>query len=183
MKKLLGILFILVFISFPIKQKAIVTNSSYNMSVYVFYKDNCENCDKAKEWLENKLKDNYLVNAVYMNIDNNKELIGKIKNALNIKKDKYPLIVIGTNYFVGFKEKTSNEIYKAIEAYSKSADTCDIVTKLQSGKDIKDCISQNKNIYKNKSPFVVVIVSIILLILIGIVIFFSKKIISSRLRK
>ena len=94
MKKVLSVLFILLFICLPIVTKAVVTSSSYsNIKVYMFYDDECKSCDKAKSWLDEKIKDNNRVKKEYIKITDNEKINQKVKDVLNIKGDKLPLIL------------------------------------------------------------------------------------------
>ena len=76
MKKLLILIFLLLI--FPKSYNAITsTSSSYdnNLKVYVFYDDNCKNCDKEKEWLDT-IKN---IDVSYLNINDNNNLLKTIK--------------------------------------------------------------------------------------------------------
>ena len=151
MKKILFIL-IMILLAFPVTTKAIVTNSSSNIKVNVFYEKKCKNCDQEKEWLEEYNK-NAFINIEYFNIADNKELYAKTRSALNIKKDKLPLVVIGTDYFIDFNETVKNSLITAIISYEENTSYCDAVTKLKNNEEIKECINQNKNIYKKSNVF------------------------------
>ena len=162
MKKLLYMFFLLVLLCLPTTSKALATNSSYNnIVVYFIYEDNCNSCDKGKEFLEQHLKDNNRVRAEYIKVDNNKELNTKLREALNIKKEDTPLIIIGTNYFIGFNNKIKENLTEAIKSYENTADYCDVVSKVRNNEEIKDCINFNKDIYKEKTPTFLIIISIV----------------------
>ena len=104
----------------PFTVKAIATNSSYtDIKVYFFYEENCEECDKAKEWLETEFKENIRVRIEYLKTEENKELYDKVNNTLKIKKNKYPLMIVGSTTFIGFDEKTKNNLKEAIQSYEK----------------------------------------------------------------
>ena len=163
----------------PFTVKAIATNSSYtDINVYFFYEENCEECDKAKEWLETEFKENYRVRIEYLKIEENKELNEKLKESLKIKKNKYPLMIIGSNTFIGFNEKTKSNLKEAIKSYEEVNDSCDVVSKIRNDEDIKECLNQNKDIYKEPFEFpiygVILIVFFICLI-IGVFFMMKKK--------
>lgn len=154
MKKILFMIFLLVIICFPNIVKAIATNSSYNnIKIYFFYQDNCKECDTGKQWLEEELKDNDRVRVEYIKIDDNKELTKKTKDVLKIERENIPLIIIGTNYFLGFNNKIKDNLTNAIKSYENVEIYCDVVSKIQNNEDTKDCIIQNKDIYVQSIGF------------------------------
>ncbi len=177
MKKLLFVFFLLMLLCFPAKSNAVVTNSSYSVKVNVFLKDDCEDCEKAKEWLEEYRKEKF-IDVEYININDNNELYDKIKKELKIKNNKMPLTIIGSNYFIGFNNKMKESLNKAITAYDEVDNYCDIVSKTRQNEDVKECIKQNKDIYKanNFPTTIIVIVSLVILCsIIGINLIIKKK--------
>ncbi len=163
----------------PFTVKAIATNSSYtDIEVYFFYEDSCEECDKFKEWLEEELKDNTLIRIEYLKVDDNKELNENLKDALKIKKNKYPLMIIGSNIFIGFDEKTKNNLKEAIQSYEEVDDFCDVVSKIRNDEDIKECLNQNKDIYKESFEFPIygiVLIVFIICVILGVFFMMKKK--------
>lgn len=183
MKKFLLLLFLLMFLNFPINSNAIATNSSYSVKVYFFCNEKNKDCDKAKEWLEEYQKDNF-INVDYLNIDNNKELYNTTRESLKIKNNQMPFIIIGSNYFIGFNNKVKENLTKAIQAYEKADDYCDIVLKIQNKDNVKECIKANKKIYNQSTGlfiFIIVLIGVCLLIGAGLII--KKKKLLSRLHK
>ena len=176
MKKIMTIMIFMILI-IPFTVKAIATNSSYtDIEVYFFYEDNCEECDKAKEWLETEFKEDYRVRIEYLKTEENKELNDKVHESLKIKKNKYPLMIVGSDTFIGFNEKTKNNLKEAIHSYEEVDDFCDVVSKIRNDEDIKECLNQNKDIYKE--PFELPIYGIVLIVFIICVIlgvFFMMK--------
>lgn len=166
MKKLLFMFFLLMFLCFPIKSNAVVTNSSYSVKVNVFLKNDCKDCEKEKDWLEEYRKESFM-DIEYINIDDNNGLYDKIKKALSIKSNKTPLVIIGSNYFIGFDKNTKEELTNAIKSYEEIDSYCDTVSKVRKNEDIKDCINQNKGIY-NQSTFYSKFIKIIIYVLIFI---------------
>ncbi len=173
--------FLLAFLllTFPVISKALATNSSYNnIKVYFFYEDNCKSCEEGKNWLEENLKDNKRVRAEYIKINENKGLNKQLKKELNITKNDIPLIILGTNYFIGFNDKTKDNLTKAIKSYEDALDYCDIVSKLQNDEDIKDCIKQNKDIYNQSKSFSIPLIVLIvggLILIVAIYLVIKKK--------
>ena len=159
MKKKLIILLSIMALWMPIQTKALATNSSYdNIKVYLFYANSCEDCDKAQEWLENELKSHDRVRPVLINIDNDTKLYDEVKKTLDIKKDNEPVMVLGSHFFVGYSDKTKNNLTEAIKAYEDAEDYCDIVSKIEDNEDTNECIKQNESIYEVKEfPLALVI--------------------------
>ena len=166
MKKLLFMFFLLMFLCFPIKSNAVVTNSSYSVKVNVFLKNDCKDCEKEKDWLEEYRRESF-VDIEYINMDDNNELYDKIQKALSIKNNKTPLVIIGSNYFVGFDKNTKEELTNAIKSYEEIDNYCNTVSIVRKNEDIKDCINKNKGIY-NQSTFYSKFIKIIIYVLIFI---------------
>lgn len=174
MKKIIFIFSLFIALCFPIMTKAIATNSLYkSIKVYFFYEDNCKECNEAEDWL----KENKNIGIEYKKVEENKDLIKKIKDLLNIKKDNKPLIIIGTKYYIGFNNKIKNNIKEVIETYETNNDYCDVVSKIENNLDTKECIKQDSNTNKsNKFPmFLKIILIFIRIILVVSIIFFIKK--------
>lgn len=174
MKKQLIIFFLLILLCFPIVSKAVVTNSiEYDgTKIYVFYQESNENYEKEKQWLE----DNTNIRKEYINTNENNELYTKVKDVLKIKKDKLPLTIIGSTYFIGFDEKTKNQINEAITSYENADQYGDVVEKIRNNEDVKDIVKQNEGIYKQPgtSNNILIIVLIIVVVFILICILKAK---------
>ncbi len=171
MKKILFMLFVFMFLCFPIITKALVTNSFYNsINIYFFSENNCKDCDKEKNWLEKEFKNDNRVKIEYIKIEDNKKLNTKIRKSLNIKKNNEPLIIIGSNYFISFSSDIKNNIKEAIDSYEDADEFCDIVSMVKNNKDVKECIKQNEKIYKQPIEFPVYIKVIITISIIGLII-------------
>lgn len=180
MKKTMFILFLLMILCIPIKSEALATNASDidYIRIYLFSSDNCSECESVKEWLEDYEKKDNRISVEYLTIDSNKELNKSVKENLNIKNDNIPLIIIGSNYFVGFNDKVKKNLTKAIESYESIDEYCDIVSKIQNNEDVTKCIDENKNIYKQESlssVFVKAFVIIAGLCLVIVLILLIKK--------
>ena len=177
MKKKLFMLFLFIFLSFPIISKALVTNSFYkNINIYFFQDDNCKECKYAKEWLEEEIKNKNNIKIEYIKIDEDKKLNTKVRNVLNIKKNKTPLIIIGSNYFIGFNNNIKNDLKDAIKSYEDEDDFCDIVSRIRDNKNTKECIKQNNGIYKKSNITYILIASVIGIVLaISIALIIKKK--------
>lgn len=185
MRKILLVI-MLTFLSFPIVSYGLATNSSsYTIiRIYLLANDKCKECDEITEWLDDYKKEDYRISWEYVK---DKNIIKEFKNTLNIKKNKLPLIVIGSNYFEGFDKKVKEDLTEAIKEYEKVEDYCDLGTKIQNKEDTKDCLKQNEGIYKqkeNNSILTKVIIGGIVVLIIGVLGFFiGKKKIFNRLQK
>ncbi len=173
---------------FPTVTNALATNSSYdNIKVYFFYEEDCKDCEKAKEWLEEELKEHQRVRAEYVKIENNQEFSKQVKDTFQIKKDTVPLMVIGSNSFLGFSNQVKNNLTEAIESYEEAKDSCDVISKVRNQEDVKDCMSQNKEIYHPSTVFSTLIKVILGIIGIGFVIgigyLYKEKKLLSRLHR
>lgn len=168
MKRVLIFIIALLFIYTPIKVSAVVVSSSTldkKAVVYVFIDNDSEDSEKEKAWLEEYIKENKDIKVEYINISNKSELTQKVKNALDIKDDKLPLTIIGTTYFVGYNDKTKENIKTAIEAYIEKEGHCDVVKNVQNNESIEECKKQNEGIYEPKKSSIGKIIIIALLII------------------
>ena len=165
MKKIL-IIFLLILVSFPIMTKAVVTNSTEDISIGVYIFTN-EEADviKEKEWFESLKLDK---KKIFVNvIDTKNELYTKFKETFSIKKDKLPVTVIGSTYYKGYNESIKKKLTKVIEAYEEK-DYCDLILKLKNGEDTKECIKINKNIYNPIDIMPIVIGSGLVVLITGL---------------
>ncbi len=182
MKKNLLFVFLLLLLSCPIITNAVATNASEDLNyvnIQVFVKDDCDECDKATKWVNDYLKDDKRVTLTEINTKNNKDTYDKVKDALNVKKDDLPLIVIGSNYFLGFDKKTEENLNEAIKSYVDSKDHCNIADKLDNKDELDKCLKINEGIYKEPSEDInmVMIILIIIIVIAAIfgVMFFLKN--------
>lgn len=184
MKKRLFAIFLMLLLCFPIVTKALATNSSYdNIKVYLFYKDDCKDCDKAQEWLEKELEEHKRVRPQLIKIDDNKDLYNKVKDVLDIKKEDEPLMIIGSNYFVGYNDRVKTNLMDAVKAYEDAKDYCDIVSKIEADKDTDECLKTNEGIYEAPVSVNVVVIIVIVLVLIAILSLISYILYTSKKRK
>lgn len=172
MKKILFTSIILILLSFNIISNAIVTNSSEysNVKIYVFYNEENEVYQREKNWLD----ENINIRKEYINTNENEELFTKIKDALKIKNDKSPISIIGSIYFIGFDEKTQNNMKEAEDAYEKAEEYSDIVEKIRNNEDVKEIIKQNEKIYKQPSNSNIIVNIIFIVIAICVILFIFK---------
>ena len=178
MKKIL-ITFILSFILFIPKTNAIVTSSSSldDVKIYLFCDDSSK-CENAKKWIKDLESEYVRVGYKYFNVKEDKSITNNVKKSLKIRKNSLPLIVIGTNYFLGFNDNIKDEIRNAISAYEKVDEFCDITYKLENKKSIKNCIEQNENIYsvkESKFNFNIVLFIVIPIVIIILIILLLKR--------
>ncbi len=165
MKKILFISLLLTLFIFSNFSNAVVTNSSLysNVRVYVFYNEENEVYNEEKNYLDKNVN----IGKEYINTNENEELYSKVKDALKIRNNKFPITVIGSTYFTGYNEEIQNKINEAIDAYDKAENYSDIVDKIKDNEDVKDAIKQNNQIYKQSDISNIIIIS--LLIIFGII--------------
>lgn len=129
---------------FPMVVSAGVSNATDKEIVTIYSLiDDSEESKLAKEWLDNYYKKYAYVKIEYLDDSSFKE----VKEALNIKKDYKPVIILGSTYFYHFNDEVKEELVKAINAYQEH-EHCNIMENLD---DAKSCLKQNKDIYE--SPF------------------------------
>ncbi len=173
MKKILFTsIIILILLSFSVVSNAIVTNSSEysNVKIYVFYNEENEVYQQEKNWLD----ENINIRKEYINTNENEELFTKIKDALKIKNDKSPISIIGSTYFIGFDEKTQNNMKEAEDAYEKAEEYSDIVEKIRNNEDVKEIIKQNEKIYKQPGNSNIIVNIIFIIVAICVILFIFK---------
>ncbi len=177
MKKQFVILFLITFLCMPVVSYAVAANSSFfaKNKIYMLYDKDCKKCDKEKDILEKNYKDDDNVSIQYININDNKELVKEIKKNLNINNDKLPITIIGTTYFTGFNNRVMNNITKAVNAYDKEDNYCDIVNSINNKDDIKKCFKDNKGIYKNNSTIIIIGIIAIAVVLFAIILWRRKN--------
>lgn len=182
MKKLLYLLGLIVLISMPLVTKAVVANSSSlkDVNIYVFYNDE-EQGKEELDWLEETRNNYYRLSIKDMEISSNEDLYKDVKEKLNIKKTDEPITIIGSTYFIGYDDDAKEQITKAIEAYYKPTDICDIVDKIDNDEKLDECYETNKDIYEqpnyNKSnlPFIIIGIVVVIIITIGVVLIVKKN--------
>ncbi len=163
------VLWLIIILVLPIISKAAVGNTSSltgEVKLYFFYENNCEECDKEKNWLEEYTSTHGRINVNYYNKNDNEELFNNVKKSLKIKKETLPLTIIGSNYIKGFDE---NKIIEILNAY-QNKDYCNLVEKLENNEAIDNCLKENKNIYQEKTnnkTLIIVGISILSLIILG----------------
>ena len=165
MKKILIIIAFIIII-YPFKVDGVVTNATDTSKIRInyFYDDNEESLN-GRNWLDSYLENKNDVTKEYISIKDNKELYNKVKSILKIKKDNVPLIVIGSNYLIGFTEKTKSKITKVLEAYQDSDKQCNLISKIRNNKDIDECLEINSNIYKEDNHIITYLLIILILII------------------
>ena len=148
------------------------SNSSLqDINVYLFTNE-CDKCKEEEIWLKEIYNKYSRLNNNIININYNNEKYYDIIKKLNIKENKYPLLIIGTNYYIGFNDKIKEEIIKTIENYSKFDSYCDIMnTKLS----IKDCQKQNNKIVEKSNYFIYILVTIVGVIILSTIFIFFKN--------
>lgn len=148
MKYIKKILFILVisFLFIPF----ISADEKNDVTIYLFYSDSCPHCRKEKEFLST-LKD---IEVKKYEVNENSDLVTKVRKELNINRAAVPLTIIGSDYVIGFSEELKNEILNLIDDYENKKH-CDAVDLIIENKDIKECIDINNGIYIEREEKVI----------------------------
>ncbi len=184
MKKILSYIIIIMLLLLPLTTKAIATNAdTYEaLEVFIFAKDNCKECTEAKDYLNDYLEDKVNIKVTYLNNKDHKDTINTLKEKLNITQDKYPLIIIGSNYFIGYNDEVKEDLEKTITEYQKHNVYCNLVNKIQNNEDISACLEDNKDIikqveYEESNPpwFLIGAIVGFLVVFIGIIIYRKLK--------
>lgn len=168
---------LIIFLLPMVTYATIGSNSSLqDINVYLFTNE-CDNCKEEEIWIKEIYNKYSRLNNNIINVNENSEKYDDVIKKLNIKENKYPLLIIGTNYYIGFNDKIKKEITNTIEDYSKFDSYCDITnTKL----NVKECKKQNNKIVGNNTYFVYSIIFLIgLAVLISIMVlknYYNKKI-------
>ncbi len=95
------------------------------INIYLFHRDDCPHCHEEQEFLEGLKEDNPNINIIKNEVIKSKEgqeMYVKTVERLNVERSGVPLLVIGDEYIVGFKnEKTTGlKIKELISRYSVS---------------------------------------------------------------
>lgn len=148
------------------------SNSSLqDINVYLFTNE-CDKCNEEEKWLKEIYNKYARLNNNIIDINDNNEKYYDVIKKLNIKEDKYPLLIIGTNYYIGFNDKIKEEITNTIENYSNFDSYCDIMnTKL----NIKECQKQNNKINKRDNYFPYFFATLGGVIILSIIFILLKK--------
>ena len=110
-------------------------NSSLeDINVYLFTNE-CEECLEVEKWLT----------SIY-----NK--YSRLNNRI--------VLIIGTNYYIGFNDKIKSEVETLIQEYSKTNDYCDI---LNTELSVKECQKINNNIYNDHNYLVYLIIPLVVI--------------------
>ncbi len=93
------------------------------INLYLFYRDDCPHCHEEQDFLERLEKENTNINIIKTEVIKSKEgreMYVKTVDRLNVEMSGVPLLVIGDEYIVGFKddETTGERIKELIAQYS-----------------------------------------------------------------
>lgn len=171
-------LFILIFLLclFPLTINAAVATSvdKRDLNIHLFISSDCQSCEEIKKYVEEKHKEDSRIILNEINVEEEKDVYTNTRKLLNFKDNKYPLIIIGSNYFYKLDRK---KLDKVIESYLKNDDYCDLVYRIKSNLNTDDCLELNKNIYKNDNNNLIIIIGIAVIIIItGLIILKVVKI-------
>lgn len=98
---------LIVFLEFNLQ---ILGDGSNNVTIHIFYRDNCSYCVGASNYIEKNLSKNATILYHYIDSSDEGELFDKVNSYFNLE-GSYPLIVINDRYVVGYDK---DEIKKAI---------------------------------------------------------------------
>ncbi len=176
MKKITYIILSL-FVLFPMACHAAVatTSGERELNVYLFTLNECDKCEDVKKYIEAKHDKNNRIILNEINVNEKEEVYEKAKEILKFKSDNYPLVIIGTDYFIGYDNK---KLDSAIKSYLNNEDYCNLVYRIENNKDISNCLEINKDIYKSTNSNL--LLSIVLLVAIGLIIGITSFIIIKR---
>ena len=119
MKKI--IIFIITLLSFIPNIKA----EEKQLDLYLFYGDGCPHCKALEEYLDDYLKDKDNIKLHEYEIwysEENQNLFKKVQNAMNIKANGIPYLVIGEDVVQGFMENYTEEKIKGYIKYYQNKD-------------------------------------------------------------
>lgn len=124
MKKIFLLMFFILLIPF-------YTLANEKVNIYIFHNYNCSHCHEALnyfEQLQKNDKDIQIYDYELLHDENayNRNLYNEICLLLNINVKSVPLIIIGTDYYIGFSDSKIDTIKKTINFY-KEKDYQDIV--------------------------------------------------------
>lgn len=141
--------------------------SDIKVKVYAFMQEDCKECKQIEKWLE-KQEDEY-IDIEYLTSENNHNILTTLRDKLNFDEENKPLVIIGTNYYIGYNGKVKKEISKAINAYYEK-DYCDLISNIVNNGEVNNCAKINEGIassYKEEKNNVIVIVTSIIFLLGG----------------
>lgn len=144
MKKI--IIFIITLLSFIPNIKA----EEKQLDLYLFYGDGCPHCKALEEYLDDYLKDKDNIKLHEYEIwysEENQNLFKKVQNAMDIKANGIPYLVIGEDVVQGFMENYTEE---KINGYIKYYQNKDYNDKAGVALGLKEETLNNSAIKKDK---------------------------------
>ncbi len=144
MKKI--VIFIITLLSFIPNIKA----EEKQLDLYLFYGDGCPHCKALEEYLDDYLKDKDNIKLHEYEIwysEENQNLFKKVQNAMNIKANGIPYLVIGEDVVQGFMENYTEE---KINGYIKYYQNKDYNDKAGVALGLKEETLNNSTIKKDK---------------------------------
>lgn len=144
MKKI--IIFIITLLSFIPNIKA----EEKQLDLYLFYGDGCPHCKALEEYLDDYLKDKDNIKLHEYEIwysEENQNLFKKVQNAMDIKANGIPYLVIGEDVVQGFIENYTEE---KINGYIKYYQNKDYNDKAGVALGLKEETLNNSTIKKDK---------------------------------
>lgn len=125
------------------------------VNVYLFHSNTCSHCKAEIEFLNEIQKEyeNLKINLYEINdVKENKELMIKIKEKLNIDSPMVPFTVIGDYYYIGYNDGVKDGIKNLIEKYT-SEEQHDVIKDIIDGKNVSNFKIKNGEINKISTVF------------------------------
>jgi len=125
------------------------------VNVYLFHSNTCSHCKAEIEFLNEIQKEyeNLKINLYEINdVKENKELMIKIKEKLNIDSPMVPFTVIGDYYYIGYNDGVKDGIKNLIEKYT-SEEQYDVIKDIIDGKNVSNFKIKNGEINKISTVF------------------------------
>ena len=116
MKKFLGILFLIIFLSFLIRVDFSFAQNYHSLEIYFFYSALCPVCIEQKKFLdelEKKYPEIKINRYEIIRVPENQELLRDFYEKYKVpgrEQGLVPVTFIAENYFVGFNEKIAEDI-------------------------------------------------------------------------
>lgn len=146
MKKVIKFLFIWIFLFLLIP--SVQAKENDKITIYFFHGDGCPHCADEKILLKKLEKEPNLIIKQYevWYDENNQQLMEKVKEAFEINRNGVPLTIIGSTYFIGYRESLEDTIKRAIDFYRNNdyVDQVKLIKKGETDLNIVDRFSKEE---------------------------------------
>jgi glutaredoxin len=144
MKKILGIISLLIVLLIPSNIKAITTDyedvaykitgqsiEENKINIYLFHGEECPHCQEEIQWLKT-IEEDYSdeVNIYYFEVwhdKDNAKMMENLKTSMNVSSEYVPFTVIGNKTFFGFSDTIKEKIQNQIDYYLEKEEANDTV--------------------------------------------------------